>query len=282
MRNSGFELRPVTPHCGAEVVGLDLAAEVAPETVSGLRDALSNHGVLFFRGQKLAPPDQIAFARRFGEIDINPIYAAHPDHPEVMPVVKEVDDRHNIGENWHSDMTWAEIPPLGSLLYAREVPPVGGDTLWVNSTAAYEALSDGMRRLIGGLHAVHSDRILSAMARERNATRSTRLREEIAERPPREATHPVVRTDPVTGRPGLFVNRAFTWCFEGMTREESLPLLFWLCDHAEREEFQVRHRWRAGDLAFWDNGVTQHKALNDYHGHRREMHRITVVGTRPQ
>lgn len=280
MLQKAFEARPLTGTCGAEIVGLDLAAPLRPETIGRIRETLAERGVVFFRDQSLTPAQQLAFSRQFGDIVVNPVYGHVPGHPEIMPVVKEATDRYNIGDTWHSDMSYMEVPPLGSVLYARDVPPYGGDTLFANMTVAYDALPDGLKRMLEGLHALHSDRFLTARVKERNAGRSTRLREDLGERE-LSALHPVVRTHPESGRRSLYVNYPFTWAFEGMTREESLPLLNQLIAHATRPEFCCRFRWQQGSIAFWDNRCAMHYACNDYQGMRREMHRVTIAGTRP-
>lgn len=273
-------IRPLTTALGAEVVGVDLAREDDPEVYAEIRQALLDHLVIFFRDQTLTPERHKEITRRFGEIVIHRSYKGLDGHPEIMPVVKEKTDKDNIGSTWHSDMSFLEEPPLGSILYAREIPPYGGDTLFANQYLAYETLSPGMRAMLDGMRAVHSDGFLIARARERNATRSTQLRED-KQGTITSAVHPVVRTHDETGRKALYVNYPFTEHFEGMTREESLPLLEFLYDHAVRPEFTCRFRWQIGSVAFWDNRSCQHNALNDYHGYRREMHRTTIAGPRP-
>jgi taurine dioxygenase len=273
-------IRPLTTALGAEVFGVDLAHEDDPEVYAEIRQALLDHLVIFFREQTLTPERHKEITRRFGEIVIHGSYKGLDGHPEIMPVVKEKTDKDNIGSTWHSDMSFLEEPPLGSILYAREVPPYGGDTLFANQYLAYETLSPGMRAMLDGMRAVHSDRFLIARARERNATRSTQLRED-SQATITSAVHPVVRTHDETGRKALYVNYPFTENFEGMTREESLPLLEFLYDHAVRLDFTCRFRWQVGSVAFWDNRSCQHNALNDYHGYRREMHRTTIAGPRP-
>ena len=280
MLQKAFDVRPLTGTCGAEIVGVDLAAPLATETVARIRATLAERSVVFFRDQSLAPAQQLAFARQFGEIVVNPVYGHVEGFPEIMPVVKEATDRYNIGDTWHSDMSYMDVPPLGSILYARDVPPCGGDTLFSNMTVAYDALPASLKRMLEGLNAVHSDRFLTARVKERNAGRSTRLREDL-DGQERQALHPVVRTHPESGQRSLFVNAPFTWSFEGMTREESLPLLEQLVAHATRPEFCCRFRWQRGSVAFWDNRCAMHYACNDYQGMRREMHRVTIAGTRP-
>ncbi len=278
---TGLDIRPMTGICGVEVFGIDLAEPLQPAMISAIRRLLAERGVVFFRDQVLSPEQHENLGRQFGTLVSNPVYDHVPGHPEIMPVIKEPHDRYNIGDTWHSDMSYMEEPPLGSILYAREVPPFGGDTLWTNMSAAYEALPAAMRSMLDGRQALHSDRFLTERLQERNAGRSTRLRED---RVGKEisAVHPVVRRHDESGKPALYVNYPFTWSFEGMSREESLPLLNQLIQHATRPEFCCRFRWRKGSLAFWDNRCTMHYACNDYQGYRREMHRITIAGKRPE
>jgi taurine dioxygenase len=275
------DIRPMTGTCGAEVFGLDLSQPLAATHVTEIRRLLAERGVVFFRDQALSPEQHKLLGEQFGTLVCNPVYDHVPGYPEIMPVVKEAHDRYNIGDTWHSDMSYMEEPPLGSILYAREVPPFGGDTLWTNMSAAYEALPAAMKAMLAGRQALHSDRFLTERLQERNAGRSTRLREdrigvELS------ALHPVVRRHDESGLPALYVNYPFTWAFEGMSREESLPLLTQLIQHATRPEFCCRFRWQKGSLAFWDNRCTMHYACNDYQGYRREMHRITIAGKRPE
>lgn len=273
-----IKVRPLSPVIGAEIEGVDLASESDEGVFAEIRQAFLQHGVVFFRDQKLTMDQHKAVSRRFGEIVVNPIYRGHDEHPEIMKVVKEKTDKKNIGDTWHTDMSFLECPPLGSFLYAREVPPVGGDTMFANQYLAYEALSPGLRLMLDGLSAVHSDIYVTGRIEERNKDRSTRLREGLKET---SAVHPVVRRHDETGRKALYVNAPLTVNFVGMTREESLPLLNYLYQHAAKPEFTCRFRWQVGSLAFWDNRCCQHYAIDDYHGYRREMHRITIAGPRP-
>jgi taurine dioxygenase len=280
----GLRISPIAGALGAEIEGVDLSQPFDDATLAAIRQALLDHLVIFFRGQKLTPETHKALGRRFGTLNIHPQYEPLPGHPEILPVVKEPSMPTNIGGAWHSDLTFLEAPPLGSLLYALEVPEVGGDTMFANQYLAYEALSDGMKAALAGLRAVHSGRGKSekASATSRNATRSTKIKADAIGGPVPEAVHPVVRTHPETGRKLLFINRPFVIRFEGMTEEESRPLIHFLADHAVRPEFTCRFRWTAGALAFWDNRSTQHFALNDYPNDRRVMHRVTVDGDRPR
>jgi taurine dioxygenase len=234
--------------------------------------------VLFFRDQTLTPAQFLTFARRFGEIVEYPFVKGLEAYPEIIPVVKLEHERINFGGVWHSDTAYLDVPPMASMLLARDVPEAGGDTLFANMYQAYDTLSDGMKRLLAGLRAVNS----SAKA-DASRTREDRIAERgrTDARQLYEAAHPVVRVHPETRRKALYVNVAHTVRFDGMTEEESSPILRFLFRHQVRPEFCCRFRWRPGSLAFWDNRCAQHNAVNDYAGHRRVMHRITLGGDIP-
>jgi len=219
----------------------------------------------------------MAFARRMGEPIEYPFVRGIDGFPEVIEVKKLEHERHNFGGIWHSDTTYLDEPPMGSMLLARELPPYGGDTLFANQYLACETLSEGMRRLLEGLVAVNS----SANA-DVSRTREDRVKEQARTTEELVSEHPVVRTHPETGRKALYVNVAHTACFKGMTKEESAPLLSYLFQHQVKPEFTCRFQWRVGSLAFWDNRCVQHNPVNDYHGYRRVMHRITLAGDRPR
>ncbi|WP_425407356.1 TauD/TfdA dioxygenase family protein [Hwanghaeella sp.] len=278
----GFNTVKVSPMCGAlgaEVTGVDLSKPLSNECFADIQKALRDYLVIFFRDQDITPDQHKKFGLLFGTLNVHPVYEPLEGHPEILQVVKEADALNNIGDTWHSDATFLENPPMGSILYAREIPPFGGDTLFANLELAYEMLSDGMKKMLNGMQAVHSDAFLTGANSERNATRSTKLRDGALVT--REVVHPVVRTHPETGRKSLYINEPFTVRFDGMTEKESRPLLDYLLGHIKSPEFTCRFRWQVGSMAFWDNRCTHHYALNDYHGHRREMHRVTVNGDRP-
>ena len=274
----GFRVEPVAGALGAEVSGLDLARPMAEATLAALRRAWLEHLVLFFRDQTLSPAQFLALGRRFGEVVEYPFVKGLDDHPEIIPVLKLPHEHVNFGGVWHSDTAYLEVPPMASMLIARELPPVGGDTLFANMYLAYETLSDGMKRMLEGLVAVNS----SAKA-DASRTREDRMKD-IGRETRKEyvAAHPVVRRHPETGRPALYVNIAHTVRFDGMTEEESAPLLGYLFQHQVRPEFTCRFRWHPGSIALWDNRCAQHNAINDYHGHRRLLHRLTLAGDPPK
>ncbi len=276
---SEVRLRPMSGTLGAFVEGVDLAQPLDEATVAELRAALVAHHVLVFRGQDLTPAEQMAFGRRFGELDTHPFVEGNAQHPEVLDIVTEPDDRINFGGGWHTDVTFLAEPDLGSILYAVDVPPVGGDTLFADQHAAYDALSDVMKGMLEGLVAIHS---AGAQYGPGGAsTKSKAMRTRNADLAATTVEHPVVRTHPESGRKGLYVNGAFTVAIKGMRPDESKALLDFLFRHAVREAFTCRLVWEAGTLAMWDNRSVQHYALHDYAGQRRVMRRITIKGDRP-
>jgi taurine dioxygenase len=279
MTNGRFEIRPIAGALGAEIAGVDLSVELDSNAMAAIRAAWLKHLVIFFRGQPLSPECFLAFARRFGEVIEYPFIKGIEGFPEITPVVKLEHERVNFGGLWHSDTTYLERPPMATMLIAREVPPFGGDTLFANMYLAYETLSAGMQRLLDGLVAVNS----SAKA-DVTKTREERIRDGARPDAKREYTaeHPVVRTHPETGRKALYINGGHTLRFRDMTEEESAPLLQYLFAHQQRPEFTCRFRWEVGSIALWDNRCTQHNPINDYHGYRRVMHRVTLAGDTPR
>jgi taurine dioxygenase len=269
-----LEIRRLAGALGAEI-GVDLAQDLAAETVAEIRRALIDHQVIFFRDQDLTPAEQVRLGRRFGPLNIHPYVSGMAEHPEVMEIIKEPEDRVNFGGGWHSDMSFLPVPSIGSILYAVEVPSFGGDTLFSSQVAAYDALSDGLKRTLETLSAVHSAaREYSAEGHSAQRRKSMSVAE--AEGGVGECVHPVVLTHPESGRKALYVNPAFTVRFEGWSARESRPLLDFLFQHCRYEAFTCRFSWRAGSIAFWDNRSVWHFALNDYPGQRRHMRRVTV------
>lgn len=269
---------PVSGALGAEIDGIDLSQPLSEQQIADIRAALLEHLVIFFRNQDITPADHLRFASYFSEPEDYPMITGLADFPKIVPVVKLPHERVNFGGLWHSDTAYTDIPPMGAVLVARELPPFGGDTLFANMYLAYEQLSEGLKRLLSGLRAVNS----SAKA-EVTATREDRLATDAKLVPGEEliGVHPVVRTHPETGRKLLYVNYGHTVRFEDMTEQESKPLLDYLFAHLCRPEFTCRFRWEPGSIAFWDNRAVQHNPINDYHGHKRVMHRISLRGSRP-
>jgi taurine dioxygenase len=264
--------------CGVEVSGLDLSAPLDDRTVAELRAAWLEHGVMFMRGVRLPPREFLDFAARFGTPVEYPFVRGLEGFPQITPVIKEPHERINFGGVWHSDTAYLERPPMATMLVARECPPAGGDTIFADARAAYDALSPGLRATLDGLRAINSSKKADA-----SKTREDRQKERgaVTNAEVLEGIHPVVRTHPETGRKALYVNLGHTSQFEGWTVEESKPLLDFLFAHITKPEFTCRFRWAPGSLAFWDNRAVQHYPVNDYHGHRREMHRITLQGDVP-
>ncbi len=276
-------IRPLAPACGAEVFGIDLANPGTAE-LAQVHTALAHHAVLFFRDQRLTPGQQLEVTRLFGPVLRVPYIRHMDEHPDIIAVLKEADERQisTFGGTWHSDFSFLEQPPSYTLLYALELPALGGDTLWASQYAAYAALSPAMQKLLDPLRAVqtawpHGTKGPSgnvAVSRSIGMVRNDPSAD-------REILHPVVRVHPVTGRKALFVNPVYSQRFEGMTEGESRALLQFLFDHASRAEFTCRLRWAPGTLAIWDNRCLLHLAINDYDGSRRLLHRTTVAGERP-
>jgi taurine dioxygenase len=263
-------------NCGAEITGVDLS-HLSESQMAAIRAAYAEHGIIFFRDQKLTEDQHIAFAKRWGEIDINKFFPHIDGYREIARVGKEKEQKTNIGGGWHTDHSYDQIPAMGSILVARILPPEGGDTLFANMYAAYDTLDDATKAQIADLKAVHSNgHVFGSKAYYNNAERAEFANDEAVG----EAVHPVVITHPLSGKKSLYVNPGFTLRFEGSTAEESRPLLYKLFAHAMEKRFHTRFQWRPGSIAFWDNRATWHYALNDYHGHERLMHRITIAGVR--
>jgi taurine dioxygenase len=277
MRNSSIEVHPIAGALGAVIGGVDVADDLDNAVIGEIRQALLDHGVIFFRDQTLDTERHKVFTRRFGEIFIHPNYNGVSADPEIVDIRREPGDKKIVGEDWHTDTTMVAEPPLGAILYAIEVPPYGGDTLFANQYLAYESLSDGLKHTLEGLRAVHTDRMVAGPRAAMNAQRSTKVRED-ADWRETISVHPVVRTHPETGRKLLFVNRSYTVGFEGWTEAESKPLLDYLLEQGHRPEFTCRFRWENGSIAFWDNRCTKHLAVNDAGPFRRIMRRTQIVG----
>ena len=276
-----IEVKPLAGSMGAEIVGVDLSRPMSNAQKADVHQAFLDHLMIYFRDQSLAPGSQVELARQFGKPAIYPFLAGLEGVPEVNALIKEPDDVKNFGGGWHSDTTYKDCPDMGTLLYAVEVPDVGGDTMFANTAKAYDALSDKMKEMLGGLSAINNSDKLYAGGRTAQLQKLGGMGKAVIATEVLESVHPVIRTHPETGRKAIYVNRAHTVRFVGMTEDESTPLINWLADHCVRPEFQCRLRWSPGTVAIWDNRATQHMALNDYAGQRRHMHRVTLEGDRP-
>ncbi len=271
-----IQVEPTEGALGAEIWGLDLAKELSEQTISEIRNALLKHLVVFFRGQNhITAEHQARFARRFGDLVEYPMVKGLDNTPEVIPVVKLPEERVNFGGLWHTDTTYLDEPPLGSMLLAREIPPIGGDTEFANMYLAYESLSPALRRFLDGLTVVNSSAKAAVSETRKRRLDKPKPTELIAE-------HPAVRTHPETRRKALYVSFAHAVRFKELSLEESQLVLDFLYAHQIKPEFVYRFKWTVGAMAFWDNRSCQHNPLNDYHGYKRVMHRVTVAGDRPQ
>ena len=274
-----LNITPLSPALGALVGGIDLRQPLSDANQQAIEQALLDHQVLFFRAQPIEPRQQAAFAARFGDLHIHPIYPNIPEQPEVLVLDTAVTD---VRDNaiWHTDVTFLETPALGAVLAAKQLPAYGGDTLWASSSAAFEALSKPLQRLLDSLTASHDFTRSFPLERFGNTPEALERYHEVQRRHP-PVTHPVVRTHPVTGRKGLFVNEGFTTRINELEPTESDALLRFLFAHSTRPEFSIRWRWQENDVAFWDNRITQHYAVDDYRPTRRVMHRATILGDKP-
>lgn len=276
-----LEIRPCEG-VGVEILGVDLK-NLSPDEDKIIRNAFAEHGVIFFRDQSLDEDDHIAFARRFGPININRFFTPHPEHPEIALVAKDVEDKENIGGGWHTDHSYDAEPALGSVLVARELPETGGDTRFASMYHAYETLPDDLKAAIEGKRAIHSARHIFGTAEDSiyNLMESDNTKKlgnsDVADKL-RDVSHPIVITHPLSGKKALYVNPAFTIGIEGMDEAEGKALLDKLYAHAMDKSHMHQFSWKPGSIAFWDNRATWHWALNDYHGQRRIMHRITIEG----
>jgi taurine dioxygenase len=271
-----LDVKPISGALGAEISGVDLGADLDDATIAEIRRALLEHCVIFFRDQEFDAEQHKRLARRFGEIFVHPNYAGTQADPEIVMIRREPGDTRVIGEDWHTDTTMMAKPPMGALLYAIEVPPYGGDTLFANQYLAYEALSEGMKRLIDGLRAIHSDRLVAGPQSRASVGRSTKARHDDAWRET-VSTHPMAIRHPETGRKALFVNVSYTVGIDGLGEDESRPLLNFLMEHGNRPEFTCRFRWTTGAVAFWDNRCVKHLAINDAGPFRRVMRRVQIA-----
>jgi len=272
-----IEVTPQSTALGAVISGIDLSKEPSKRAMAELEDAFGRYSVIFFRDQNLTPQQHIAMAERWGAINVNRFFKPLDGYPQIAQVIKEANQKENIGGTWHTDHSYDLIPAMGSMLYAREVPTVGGDTLFSSMYLAYEALSEDMKKMLADLKAWHSSRHAFGYS----VTDSEHFEDGRLANPSQatqDALHPVVITHPLTRRKALYVNADFTVRFDGWTVEQSQPILDLLYAHGACQEFTCRFHWEPDSIAFWDNRATWHYAMNDYQGHRRIMHRITLEG----
>ncbi len=274
-----MDVSVLTPAIGAVINAVDLSQRLDEATIGEIRKALLKHQVIFFQDQHLTPSQHRDFAARFGALHTHPLYPGVDDAKELF-ILDNHGGNPTDNDAWHSDVTFIETPPMGSILYARQLPPAGGDTIWSNMREAYLGLSEPFRDFLKGLDAVHdfARGFPAAGAVAKAAGEDTHAKAR-AQHPP--VVHPVIRTHPETGEDGLFVNYGFTSRILGVSRKESAAILKLLHEHIQQPEYLVRWHWTANAVAFWDNRVTQHYAVNDYLPHRRIMHRATILGERP-
>jgi taurine dioxygenase len=283
-----IEVKPIAGALGAEIIGVDVK-RVDEDTFAEVHAAWLEHLVVFFRDQTLTPDEQIAFAKRFGAIHLHPFVRGMDEHPEILEIVKEEGDTRAFGEVWHTDQMFNPKPAKATILYAKETPAVGGDTMFANMYLAYEALSAPMQAALSGVRTWNvGDRQklrqgkAGGLPREGsyrgNATMAAKVRDPGALQT--ESAHPLVRTHPETGRRALYIGN-HTQSLHGFKPAEARAIIDFLMAHAVQPEFTCRFRWQVGSMAIWDNRCTQHRVLNDYHGRRRCMHRITIAGDAP-
>lgn len=274
-----LHITPLSPALGAQIDGINLSEPLTAEHQQLIEQALLEYQVLFFRQQPLTPQQQASFAGRFGDLHIHPIYPNIPEQPQVLVLDTAVTD---VRDNaiWHTDVTFLPTPALGAVLAAKQLPAFGGDTLWASSSAAFEALSKPLQRLLDGLSATHDFTRSFPLERFGSTAEDLARYHEVQRKNP-PLSHPVIRTHPVSGRKGLFVNDGFTTRINELEAAESDALLRFLFAHSTRPEFTIRWRWQENDVAFWDNRITQHYAVDDYRPQRRVMHRATILGDAP-
>lgn len=273
-----IQVKPIAGALGAEIYGVDLA-KLDDAIFADIHHAFLDNLVIFFRDQTITPEQQVAFSARFAPVGYYPFLKGLPDHPAVIEVRKEPEDKLNFGGVWHTDTAYLAKPPMGSVLYAKEIPESGGDTMFANLYLAYETLSDPMKAMLDNRNAVNSSQKGdAAVGRQKSVDENPKDATDIQT----ESSHPVLRTHPETGRQALYVNRGHTVCFEGMTPQESAPILEYLFEYQIRPEFTCRFQWAPGSIAIWDNRCALHYPLNDYQGQRRVMHRVTMEGDTPQ
>jgi len=286
-----ISVRPIAGALGAEISGVNVT-QMDDETFEEITTAWLEHLVVFFHDQDLSPDQQIAFSKRFGDIHYHPFMKGMDDHPEILEIVKEENDTKTFGGVWHTDQMFNPKPATATILYARETPDAGGDTMFANGYLAYERLSDGMKKLCESLRTYNvgdraklraGDAANAGAGPDEHYKGNTKMAAKVQQPPEHlqtECAHPLVRTHPATGRKALYIG-SHTQNLEGFEPEEAKPLLDYLKAFSVQPEMTCRFAWRPGSMAIWDNRCTQHLALNDYAGKRRRMHRITIAGDAP-
>lgn len=273
MRNTRLDVQPIAGSMGAEVFGVDLAEKLDDATFGEIHETILDHGAIFFRDQTITPDQQMRFAKHWGEVHLHPHMPCLEGHPGIIEIVKKEDDTVAFGGNWHTDQMFTDTPARYTMLYAKQVPQAGGDTMYANLYQAYDTLSDGMKEMIADLRTISQY--------DKKKKRPANMRPTEVDVPAPEVEHPLVRVHPETGKKALYISyEGITRRIAGMTEEESRPILSYLLNHATRPEFTCRFRWQVGSLALWDNRRALHFPINDYNGQRRVMHRITIEGER--
>jgi taurine dioxygenase len=279
-----LDVQKIAGSLGAEVRGVDLSTRVSDEILAEIRAALLDNLVIAIRDQDITPAQQLAFARRWGEIHLHPFMEGMADYPEILAIIKRPSDTKNFGGSWHTDQMFSPSPAMGTMLYAKEVPSAGGDTLFTNQYLAYDSLSDKMKEIASRLRTVCvGDNFKQANGLSRKERYNRQMSEMKVKDPGDVQTtsiHPLVRTHPETGRKSIYIG-GHVQQFEGMTDEESQPLIDFFMKQSIRPEHTCRVRWQTGTLTFWDNRCSQHFAVNDYPAETRIMHRITIRGDQP-
>jgi len=279
MTEARFTTRPIAGAMGVEISGVDLSQPLGNDLFAQIHDAFLEHQVLVFPDQSLSVEQNKAFAQHFGPLVPYPFVKGLPDHPEVFEIRKEPDEEKNFGGGWHTDMSFEDRPPVATMLYAHETPTRGGDTLLANLYRAYETLSPAMRTFVDGLTGVYSGDLKGRRGGRAALMAATRFEtSNVDKAPTMECEHPLVRTHPETGRKALYVSGSHLYRIKELADAEGEALLRFLKDHATTPDFTCRVGYRPGTLVIWDNRCTQHRALNDYHGERRVMHRLTIGG----
>ena len=278
---SKIALTPLTGSCGAELSGVDLA-HLSDEDFAQIHQAWLDYGAVFIRDQDIELETLVAFGKRFGNLEVHPIVDGLSDAPEITRVLKPAGESASFGTGWHSDNTFFEKPSMGSVLYGKTIPPYGGDTLFANQYRAYETLSDGLKHTLDGMMAVHSaSHAYTVAGTQEKYDKKTAITYTWSDSIMDEVIHPVVRTHPETGRKALFVNDMFTLRFDGMSKEDSQPLLQYLFHHCVKPDLCCRFRWSENAVALWDNRAVQHYATDDYQAFERLMYRVTIEGDKP-